>query len=529
MRCAIYARYSSDLQDARSITDQVALARAHAQRQGWAVVAEYSDAAISGSSLNNRPGLHDLLEAAQAKAFDAVLTESLDRLSRDLEDIAGLHKRLGFLGIKIVTLADGEVGKLHVGIKGMIAELYLADLAQKTKRGQMGRLKAGRIPGGNCYGYAIVRADEDRGRRAIVEAEATIVRRIFAEYVAGDSGLTIARRLNAEGVLGPRGGPWNASTINGNAKRGNGIVNNALYAGRIVFNRQSFVKDPKSGKRQARLNPEADRVEQSVPELAIVAEDMFAAAQAKRTENGGPRKLGRRVRPKHLLSGLVRCGCCDANMIVIREDYVGCSAQRNRGTCTNRRTIRLAEIESRILAVLQKHLLDPDVVAGAIEVYRAERTKLAKQLANAERDMASQLAALERKMKALVTQIEDGAPNGRQLAQRLVELEAQEDVLRAKLSRQKAADVVILHPQAAARYKAKVEHIRTALSRGDAAAREAVTLVRELIDHITATPAPENAFMRLDLTGNLAALVSDCGSATVVVAGAGFEPTTFRL
>jgi DNA invertase Pin-like site-specific DNA recombinase len=68
--------------------------------------------------------LLDLLAAAQAREFDAVLTESIDRLSRDLEDIAGLHKRLAYWGVKIVTLADGEVGKLHVGLKGIIASIY---------------------------------------------------------------------------------------------------------------------------------------------------------------------------------------------------------------------------------------------------------------------------------------------------------------------------------------------------------------------------------------------------------------------
>jgi site-specific DNA recombinase len=532
MRCAIYARYSSDLQDVRSIADQIAAAHTHAQRQGWQIVAEFSDAAISGSSLHNRPGLLDLMVAAHAKTFDCVLTESLDRLSRDLEDIAGIHKRLGFLGIKIVTLADGEVGKIHVGIKGMIAELYLADLAQKTKRGQVGRLKAGRIPGGICYGYAMVPGEEDRGRRLIVETEAEIVRRIFAEYVAGDSGLAIAARLNTEGVKGPRGGAWSASTINGNAKRGNGIVNNRLYAGHITFNRQSFVKDPQSGKRQARPNPPSEWIEQHVPELAIVAEDVFAAAQAKRGENGTPHKLGRRVRPKHLLSGLVRCGCCGASMIVIRGDWVGCSAQRNRGTCDNTRTIKLAEIEGRILAVLQKHLLDPDVVAVAVETYREERARLAKAEARANRDLASELVAVDRKIAGVVRLAEeDAGADFKGLAQRLRDLERQKADLESRSERQKrAGDVVVLHPQAAARYKAKVESIREALSKGDTAARDAVALVRDLIDHITATPTPKGEPIELELTGNLAALVADpIRSATVMVAGAGFEPTTFRL
>ena len=74
MRVAIYARFSSDLQDMRSITDQVAAARDHCSRQGWTVVAEFCDAAISGSSLHNRPGLLDLMVAAQGQQFDEVLT-----------------------------------------------------------------------------------------------------------------------------------------------------------------------------------------------------------------------------------------------------------------------------------------------------------------------------------------------------------------------------------------------------------------------------------------------------------------------
>ena len=182
MRVAIYARYSSDLQDVRSIADQLGLLRDHAARQGLDVVAEFTDAAVSGASLHNRPGLLALTNAAETGRFDAVLAESLDRLSRDLGDIAGLHKRLAYRDVKLLTVADGgEVPRLMVGIKGAISEFYLADLAAKTKRGQAGRVKAGRIPGGRCYGYDVVRdGGEERGRRTINESEATVVRRVFA-------------------------------------------------------------------------------------------------------------------------------------------------------------------------------------------------------------------------------------------------------------------------------------------------------------------------------------------------------------
>lgn len=105
-------------------------------------------------------------------------------------------------------------------------------------------MRAGRILGGRSYGYDVVAGGEDRGRRTINQTEAEIVRRIFQEYVDGSTALDIAGRPNAEGVAPPRGRAWNASTINGSRKRLNGIINNGLYTGRIVYNRQRFSKIP---------------------------------------------------------------------------------------------------------------------------------------------------------------------------------------------------------------------------------------------------------------------------------------------
>ncbi len=535
MRVAIYARFSSDLQDVRSITDQVAAASDYATRQGWPVVAQYSDAAISGSSLHNRPGLLDLMVAAQSKQFDAVLTESIDRLSRDLEDIAGLYKRLSYVGVKIVTLADGEIGKLHVGLKGIIASIYLDDLAQKTRRGQVGRLKAGRCPGGKSYGYDVVRDAEDRGQRTINEIEADIVRRVFREYVAGESPLAIAARLNAEHVPSPRGGQWNASTINGSRARLNGMLNNRLYAGRLIYNRQRFVKDPATGKRQAKPNPPDQWLEQAVPELAIVPIDLFEAAQARRASLGGPQvrgaELGRKKRPRHLLSGLLRCGCCGASMIIVCGDRVGCSAKQNKGTCDNRRSIRLAEIEERVVAALRSFLLAPEVVAEAVEAYRIEWVRTAKERARQRRDAERDLATIERKINAVITGMENGG-DPKLLANRLNALGAERHALIAMSPIEHTKDAIALHPNVAERYRQKVADAHEALRRGDEAGREAISLVRELIQSISVTPTGPGEPITLELSGNLAALLREpsVNSVTVpVVAGAGFEPTTFRL
>jgi len=529
MRVAIYSRFSSDLQDIRSISDQVAVAREHAARQGWVIVDEFCDAAISGAALHNRPGLLDLMMAAKEHRFDAVLTESIDRLSRDLEDIAGLHKRLSYLGVKIITLADGEVGKLHVGLKGMIASLYLDDLAQKTRRGQIGRANAGRIPGGLCYGYDVVSNGDDRGQRRVNPTESDIILRIFREYVSGDSPLKIVGRLNAEGVPGPRGGKWNASTINGSRKRLNGIISNQLYAGKLVYNRQRFVKDPATGRRQARPNPPDQWITTEVPELAIVPPEIFAAAQAKRDEHGGPVRVDQRRRPKHLLSGLVECGCCGGKMIVVHLDRVGCSSRINKATCANRRTIRMGELETRILTVLQTHLLAPDVVAAAIEAYRNERDRLAKANARQRRDAERDLEAIERKISAIVTAIEAGG-DPRALSQRLNTLEAERRAIAERIPGKDGADVVTLHPHAAERYRMKVADIHAALTKGDDAAREAVSLVRELISRIIVTPDEGGAPMRIELIGNIAALLADKpGETGTAMSGAGSRNHTNAL
>jgi DNA invertase Pin-like site-specific DNA recombinase len=190
MRAVIYARYSSDLQSESSIDDQVRLCSERIEREGMTVIEVYSDYAISGGSLSNRPGMLSLLDAAKRGAFDVVCAEALDRISRDQEDIAAIFKRLSHADVRLVTLSEGDINELHVGLKGTMNALFLKDLAAKTRRGQRGRVEAGKIPGGNSYGYRIVRRMQEdgsvtTGEREIDPDQAAVVRRIFQEYVQG--------------------------------------------------------------------------------------------------------------------------------------------------------------------------------------------------------------------------------------------------------------------------------------------------------------------------------------------------------
>ena len=94
------------------------------------------------------------MQDAQRGKFDIVLAEALDRVSRDQADVATLFKHLRFAGVQIVTLAEGEISELHVGLKGTMNALFLKDLAAKTHRGLRGRVEKGKAGGGLIAGIA---------------------------------------------------------------------------------------------------------------------------------------------------------------------------------------------------------------------------------------------------------------------------------------------------------------------------------------------------------------------------------------
>jgi len=203
MRAVIYARYSFDGQSEASIEDRVRNCRQLCEQKGWEVAEVYADRAITGATSLLRPAYQKLMADARVDRFDVVIAEALDRLSREQVTTAALFQQLTFLGIMLFTRAEGEVNELHIGLKGTMNALFLKDLAIKTHRGIEGRVRHGKSGGGRAYGYRVAHQPAEdgnvtRGDHEIVEAEAAIVRRIFAEFATGKSpramrGTSIAR------------------------------------------------------------------------------------------------------------------------------------------------------------------------------------------------------------------------------------------------------------------------------------------------------------------------------------------------
>ena len=519
MKVALYARYSSDNQRDASIADQLRLCRLHAEKQGWHVVEEYTDHAISGASLL-RPGIQALIADAGRGRFDLILAEAMDRLSRDQEDIAGFFKRMSFANVKIVTLSEGEVSHLHVGLKGTMNALFLKDLADKTRRGQRGRVEAGKSGGGNSYGYDVVRSlagdgEAIRGDRAINEAEAEVVRRIFRAYAAGQSAKIIAVALNRDAIPAPSGGDWGFSTINGNPKRGTGILNNEMYVGRIVWNRQRFVKDPDTGKRQARPNPESEWVTQDAPELRIVDEELWQAVKDRQGSNRIERDnagtadvttVNTRRRPKYLFSGLTRCACCGGGYSAISASLIGCSTARNKGTCDNRVNIRRDELEARVLAALRTRMLDPRLFAEFCDAYTRETNRLRMQ-ARADIDAAqAEIGRIGREEERLMDLYLKEAISLDSVKERGDKLRARKTELTAFLGAANDPPPV-LHPAMAHQYRSRIEQLHATLQDDCEEKRvEAAEIIRSLIQDIVLTPVEGR--VEIDVRGDLAGILT---------------------
>ena len=517
-RVALYARYSSDNQSVSSIEDQFRLCREYAARERWKIRSTYQDAAISGASMILRPGIQVLLRDAQTGKFDVVLAEALDRISRDQADVATLFKHLRFAGVSIVTLAEGEISELHVGLKGTMNALFLKDLAMKTHRGLRGRVEKGKAGGGLCYGYRVVKkldanGEPVRGDREIIPEEAQVIRRIFRAFAAGQSPRSIAVDLNGEGIPGPLGRAWGDTSIRGHVSRGTGIVNNELYAGVLVWNRQRFIKDPSTGKRVSRPNPESQWIRTEVPHLKIVEGDLWQAMRLPQkaiTEKVGPcltntvegraKRLHLANRPVSLLSGLLSCGCCGGRVGMIVNSRFGCLNHHRRGTCANNRTIPRQRIEARVLAGLKDRLVSSDSVAEAVRAFAEEVNRLNHERRGQAIADRKALDRIERGIKGIIAAIEDGMYQPSMKA-RMDDLERQKAEIMERLA-QAPADIPDMHPNIATHYRRNVERFTEALDDPDGG-REAAEAIRSLIGGIVLNPGEKRGEVHISLRGEL--------------------------
>jgi len=292
IRCAIYTRYSSDLQRPTSSEDQIRNCRAAAKDKNWDVLDEYirSDEELTGRTLVGREGLADLMRRAEQKPkpFDCILVDDTSRLGRYLPDVLWESDTLLYHGVFIYFVSDrldtrDESSRIAHMVKGYGDERYSKDLAKKVHRGQEGCIRKGYTAGGTCYGYknnyltdpTVKERGQDRVvgvEQEIIPEQAAVVVRIMEMRAVCLSFSQIAKKLNAERVPAPHRkykgriqDVWVPSSIKE-------ITKNELYRGVRLWNRTEKVLHPTKGRKAKRARPQSEWIRVEVPGLRIVSD-----------------------------------------------------------------------------------------------------------------------------------------------------------------------------------------------------------------------------------------------------------------
>jgi site-specific DNA recombinase len=440
MICAAYARFSSELQKATSIEDQIRVARTYAEQQGWTLDERriYSDAGISGSSIDGRPGLQALMAAAaqQPRPFDVLLVDDSSRIARDLADAIRTMQMLRFFGVRVIYISQhidsaNDQAETLIAVHGLVDGLYLQEATKKIRRGLAGQHARGFATGSITFGYRTVAVPDPAGkvdadgrptllgkRVEIHPEEAATIVQIF-EWYAGSMGVeTIMVRLNREGQRGPRGQRWRAGAV----RR---ILKNEKYRGLLIWGQRTFDRRPGTRQKVLRPVPRDQWHMQERPELRIVSDELWQrcrqrAAEVRQAFDLKPGKSlvrGRNaaLHSRHLFSGFMRCGVCGGAITSVSggggSPRYGCSRSWRDGSdvCRNRLTVRAKVADPALLAGLRAELLRPETVQYVTDALAVELNRVIDQRPALRATAEEALRDARRKLENLVAAIEGGA------------------------------------------------------------------------------------------------------------------------
>ncbi|MDB4991337.1 MAG: recombinase [Myxococcaceae bacterium] len=539
-RYAIYARFSSDKQSDASIEDQVHRARAFIATEGGTLDSSlvFADFAVSGASMD-RPGMRALEDAIRARKFDVLVTESVDRLSRDVEDAARFRKLLAHNTVDLGCLdgtrltAAGKSDALMFGMRALFAEQYRMDLADKTRRGLEGRARKGAPTGAVPYGFRI-RTEGETKTIEIHPDQAAVVRRIFTAYLSGRSFASIANDLNASNVAAPRSRPgreglgWAHSAVRS-------MLLNESYTGRWTYGAREWTKMPGTNTRRPRARVGGALTVREAPELAIIDREAYERVLATFER----RKTVPRANRAWLLSGLLRCSACGSKMYTTgpgTHRYYMCSAAKNGRKCSSRKNVPAHVAEDLVLEHTRETL--DGAVEEVLEILNEEIRTWAAGRPDHAATIRKDIDRRTKHIAAAVDQLlESPSPAVRE---RLRVLESEQTAAVAELA-SFAAEVPVL--PTAQQLRERIMRMTDVRNTPTEVAREKLRSLT-LDGSIYCTPAADGSFRlrwtlpteRLFQAENenpaASGLEAEKGGGTIrtpMVAGAGFEPTTFGL
>ena len=452
-----------------------------AERERLETVHIFQDKAVSGST-RARPGYLQMRECASSGGFDVLLVDDLSRLSRDDYEMKGLLRAFTWDGLRVVGVTDGydsdrKGHKIHAGFKGLMNEMFLDDLRERTHRGMTGQAMKGYNCGGRTYGYRNVPIEDETrmdayGRPSVLavryeidEVQAGIVRKIHAWYASGYSYKWIASELNRLRVRSSRGGTWAVSAVKV-------ILENEMYEGRLIWNRRAWIKHPETGKRVYRERPCEEWIVRANPELRIVSEEVVAAVRTRQHERRQQYlSTVQSSAQRYLFSGLMSCAECDSSFVIVAGGRYGCAAHKNRGpeVCGNGLSVSRHIVEERLLKSIKASLRDP----GNLEKFKRSAVEMIESrnatcrvetlqglLKDAERVRANLLNAIK---QGVVTSTTRDA---------MRDAEVEIDELREEITRAEKWRVPGILPGAVTRYQQAIEQLEERLGDRVEPARE---------------------------------------------------------
>lgn len=334
-RAVIYARYSSHGQQEQSIDGQLRDCYAFAARQGYSIVSEYIDRALTGRN-DDRPDFQRMLSDAKKKQFQYIIVWKLDRFARNRYDSAVHKAELKKCGVRVISatenITDEPEGIMLEGLLESLAEYYSANLSKHVKRGMRECVLAGHYTGGiPPYGFKVVNkklvADEEK---------APTIRYIFEQYAKGVSKKKIFDELNARGIRNAYGKPFNYSSLQNSLR-------NPKYMGKFIYNGEE------------------------VPGCceAIVSKELFNAVQ-KRLDSVKHAPAAQKAKEDYLLQGKAFCGHCGAPLVGESGrghggvyHYYACAEKKKHHSC-NKKNEKKGFLEWFVVEQTVEYVLTPE-------------------------------------------------------------------------------------------------------------------------------------------------------------------------
>jgi site-specific DNA recombinase len=425
MRAAIYARVSSERQEKEhTIGSQLEALRGYAAKNGMEIVEEFTDEGYSGARLD-RPALDRMRDLAERQGFEVLLTYCTDRLARKFVLQALILDELERFGVKTIFLeggaADDPLSKLMHQITGAVAEFERAKITERYRRGKLYRARCGEIVSPDVpFGYVkIPRRDGVPAHAEIEEGEASVVRRIFDDYVKRNHTVRqIAKQLTVDRTPTPRNsGQWSWSAVDR-------ILHEETYIGTYYYNRRHCVPiEGAYGKKRQRfkctVRPKEEWIPISVPPIIDLTTFHAAASRARENNAFASRNL---QEGGCLLRKLVRCGRCGSSCSALTSrqtyggevhstHYYGClrttSGFLRQERCSQRR-IRADVLDELVWEEVSTRLQDPALVLEAYQGHKIQRSDEEGGTKKDER-LKEQIKLVNRELSRLLDAYQCGA------------------------------------------------------------------------------------------------------------------------